>query len=373
MNGYKYELFIKLLTILIDWKSNMKILPEDFDIELNRFNTYLLHNTKITPPKNLRDIIICLKNQSLESLDFYLNEDLKNHCIINEDGELDREIKKWYELTLAKDDVDQDLVRKFLIKCRNEYQKTKESKIIEMYCEVRAFINPENHYVSMDKIRSLIARYQNVSNSIKDIIDWYEAIDFESKKIEVCPVCGKIVSNALLDEKRCSKMCMYYRDKSSLGVKEVPLKERLIYKKVKKGIYTFTLIPGISELRMYEKLTSIYGKERVKLYPDIDKFDISVQSLGGNVFIDVKDFASPYDLLETLVENKSFTKIKATDINDDVILVIPEHRKFLYNAGDYKDIIERKISKISNKLLVLYEDELYRKVGEICNEDESEI
>ncbi|MBV1759471.1 MAG: hypothetical protein KMY55_16830 [Dethiosulfatibacter sp.] len=368
MTGDKHELLIKLLAVLIDWKGNIRVLPDEADTVFNRFSSYLLHNTKVTPPRNLRDVVLCLKNFSVESLGFYLSEDLKGHYILDEDGQLDVEIERWYESTLLKDDVDQDLVRQFLFACRNEYQKTENLKIVEMYSEVRAFINPKNYCVTSDKIMRLISKYSNVSDAILMLKDWYEPVRFKSKKIAVCPVCGKILSNALLDENRCTEMCMYYRDKSSIAPKEALLDERLKYKSLKRGIYTFTLIPGISEIRMYDQLVAIYGEQQVKLYPGIDKFDISVESTGRRVFIDVKDFASPYDLVETLVKNQSFIKMEGTEINDTVILVIPEHRKFLYHAGDYKSIVKRKIAKVSSKVLVLYENELYRKVGEICDE-----
>ncbi|WP_430885152.1 hypothetical protein [Fusibacter sp. JL216-2] len=368
MTGDKHELLIKLLAVLIEWKGNIKVLPDEADAVFNRFSSYLLHNTKVTPPKNLRDVVLCLKYHSVESLGFYLNEDLKDNYIINENGGLDEEIERWYESTLLKDDVDQDLVRKFLFACRSEYQKTEDPKIAEMYSEVRAFINPRNYYVTTDRIMRLISKYSNVSDAILMIKDWYEPVKVKSKEMLVCPVCGKLLSNGLLNENRCTEMCMYYRDKASVVPKETLLDERLKYKSLKRGIYTFTLIPGISELRMYDQLVAKYAEHQVKLYPEIDKFDISVESNEGRVLIDVKDFASPYDLVETLVKNQSFIKMDSTDLNDTIILVIPEHRKFLYHAGDYKSIVKRKIAKASSKVLVLYENELYKKVGEIFDE-----
>lgn len=368
MTGDKHEILIRLLAVLIEWKGNIRVLPEEVDSVFNRFSSYLLHNTKVEPPKNLRDIVFCLKNLPVESLGFYLNEDLKDRHILGEDGQLDVEIERWYESTLHKDDVDQDLVRQFLLASRSDYQKTHDPRIIDMYSEVRSFINPSNYCVTSDKIIRLISKYSNVSDAIMMIKDWYEPVKFKSKEIQVCPVCGKFLSSDLLNENRCTEMCMYYRDKSSIVPKEALLDERLKLKILKRGIYTFTLIPGISELRMYDQLLAIYDEEKVKLYPEIDKFDISVESSTGRVFIDVKDFASPYDLVETLVKNQSFIKMEGTDKNDTVILVIPEHRKFLYHAGDYKSIVKRKIAKVTSRVIVLYENELYRKVGEICDE-----
>jgi len=368
MTGEKHELLIKLLAIMIEWKDNIRILPEEAEEVFNRFSSYLLHNTKLVPPRNLSEFILCLKNFSVEELDFYLTEDLKGHYFINEEGRLDEEIEKWYESTLLKDDVDQDLVRQFLFACRSDYQKTEDSKIVKMYSEVRAFINPSNYCVTTDKIMRLISKYSNVSETISMIKDWYEPVKLNAKKMTVCPVCGKFLSSDLLNDNRCTEMCMYYWDKSSLDPKEISLEDQLKYKMLKRGIYTFTLIPGVSELRMYDQLVEIYGAERVRLYPEIDKFDISVESISGRVLIDVKDFSSPYDLVETLVKNQSFIKMDGTELNDTVFLVIPEHRKFLYYAGDYKSIVKRKIDKISSRVQVCYENELYRRVGEICDE-----
>lgn len=368
MTGDKHELLIKLLSVLIEWKDNMRVLPEEADTVFNRFSSYLLHNTKIEPPKNIKDIIMTLKHLSVEELGFYLNDELKGNSIITEDGNIDDEVQRWYESILLKDDVDQDLVRKFLFECRSEFQKTENPEIIAMYSEVRSFINPQNYCVTADKIMRLISKYSNVSDAILMIKEWYEPLNLKSKEVSICPICGKILSNALLEENRCTEMCMYYRDKLSVVPKEITFEERTKYKRLKRGIYTFTLLPGISELRMFDQLAARYDDANVMLYPEIDKFDISVESVDGRVLIDVKDFASPYDLVETLVKNQSFIKMEGTKLNDTVILVIPEHRKYLYHAGDYKTIVKRRISKLSSKVLVIYENELFRKVGEICNE-----
>lgn len=128
------------------------------------------------------------------------------------------------------------------------------------------------------------------------------------------------------------------------------------------------MLPGIVELRMYEQLKEEYGSENVILYPEIDKFDIVVLGRTGNVYLDLKDFTSPYSLIDTLVKNNSFIKMENVKEDDSVFLVIPDHRKVLYNSGDYKRIVKQRIGKISKKIGIHYEKEMYRELRGIVDE-----
>lgn len=235
---------------------------------------------------------------------------------------MDSAIKYWYENSTQNDDVDQNLVREFLLECRKEYKQTGNGRIAKMYSEVRKFINASNYCLSANSIMSLVGKYCNVSDSIVKIREWYENANLLSKDNYVCPVYGKLLDNDILKQFRCTDMCMYYRDKESLS----PIDSEFKYKKLKRGIYTYTLLPGVSELKIYDQLSELYGNDKVLLYPEIDKFDISVTFDTGTIYVDVKDFASPYDLVETLTKNQSFIKMESVSDEDYIYLVIPEHR-----------------------------------------------
>jgi len=368
MNGEVYIVFMDIVKELINWQKDYRRLGEEFDTVVNRFNAYLRHNTHVLPVKNIRGFLKCLKDNSLEELGFFLSEDDRNLSIIDEDGKITLEIMSWYESSLKEDDVDQDLIRQFLMKCRAEYSQTEDRRFIDMYAEVRAFVNPNNYLITNETIVTLISKYLDLSDTILMIKEWFEDFKPQDATIMACPICGKVVSNDIFEEYKCTEMCMYYRDKLSLKPKQISLDIKRKYKKLKRGIYIYTLLPGIAELRMYEKLKEEYGNENVILYPDIDKFDIAILSKTGKVYLDLKDFASPYSLIDTLVKNNSFIKMENINENDFVFLVIPNHRKVLYNSGDYKRIVKQRIGKISNKIEINYEKEMYRELRGILDE-----
>lgn len=367
LTGEQYDLFMSVLKMMIEWEKDYRSIPENSNNVINRLNSYLIHHTKIEPSKNLRDFIMQLKTLSIDDFGFETDDEIKGLKILDDQGRLDLTLKYWHEKNIYNDDTDQNLIREFLLACRDEYNKTQDQRILKMYSEVRAFINASNYCLTTDRIMSLIGKYSNVSENIMKVRDWYENIKLTSKINYVCPVCGKLLSNDVLDEFRCTDMCMYYRDKDSLELKEFTINEEFKYKKLKHGIYTFTLIPGISELRIFKYLSELYGEDKVILYPEIDKFDLYVVSEQGNIYIDVKDFASPHDLVELLIRNQAFIKMESVSEEDYIYLVIPEHRKFIYKGGNYKNIVKKKISQITQKVQVVYENDLYKEVGEIIN------
>lgn len=368
LTGESYELLMNIIKMMIEWEQDYRSMPYYSKNVINRLNSYLIHHTKIVPSKNIREFIDQIRTLSIYDFGFEMNDEYKFLKILNEYGRVDSAIKHWYENRIQDDDVDQNMVREFLLACREEYKQTGEQRILEMYSEVRAFINASNYCLTADRIMSLIGKYSNVSDSIMKVKDWYENASLNGKNNYVCPVCGKLLDNDILQEFRCTDMCMYYRDKDSLLPKEFNIDEDFKYKKLKRGIYTYTLLPGVSELRLYKQLSEVHGEDKVWLYPDIDKFDISINFDAGMIFIDVKDFASPYDLVETLIKNQSFIKMEGVKEEDHVFLVIPEHRKSIYKGGNYKNVVKKRVQQLTDKVQVVYEDELFKEVGDIINE-----
>lgn len=369
MTGESHDLLISIIKMMIEWEQDYRRMPDDSKSVINRLNGFLIHHTKIEPSKNIREFIIQLRSLSIHELGFEIDDEYKNNRILNTDGHVDSAIKYWYENSIQNDDVDQNLVKEFLLECRKEYKETGNKKIIEMYSEVRAFINASNYCLSPNLIMSLVGKYSNTSYSIAEILEWYENVNLLSEDNYLCPVCGKLLDNDILKEFRCTDMCMYYRDKESLLPKKFNVDNSgSKYKKLKRGIYTYTLLPGISELRIYNQLAGRYGYDKVLLYPEIDKFDISVIFDTGVIYIDVKDFASPHDLVETLIKNQSFIKMESVSDNDYVYLVIPEHRQNTYKGGNYRNIVKKRILQLTNKVCVVSEDELHKEVGDIVNE-----
>jgi len=369
LSGESYELLTDVIKMLMEWEQDYRNMPDNSKEVINRLNGYLVHHTKALPSKNLREFIEQLKTKSIHEMGFDLEEQYGLLKILNEEGRINSELKYWYENSLHNDDVDQNLVKEFLLSCREEYKLSQDQRIMDMYSEVRAFINPSNYCITADRIMNLIGKYSNVSDSIIKVRDWYENINLKNKENYRCPVCGKILSNVIFSEYRCTDMCMYYRDKDSMQLMKFNAEEALKYKKLKRGIYTYTLIPGVSEMRIYKELLERFvDNVKITLYPEIDKFDISIDTGEGCIYLDVKDFSSPHDLVESLIQNQSFIKMNDANKEDFIYLVIPEHRKYLYKGGNYRNIIRKKLRDLTDRVRVVYENEVYREAGDIINE-----
>lgn len=368
MTGETHEILKDMVSMLHDWEKDYRNIPNNYRAVVNRFNSYLLHNTDVNIPGNIRELIQLLKQYTLNQLGFDLGAEYQDAKLINVYGHIDLDVLYWYESSTNEDDIDQNLIRDFLMSCRKEFNETKNEQIPIMYAESRAFINPLNYIVTQDSLIRLISKYASTSKEINKIKDWYEEAHYSSNTLYSCPVCGKILSQDLLVENHCTQMCMYYRDKYSLSPKKITLDPKIKYKKLKNGIYTYTLIPAVSEFRIFKNLADQYGLANVKLYPEIDKFDISLEIDNIKVLIDVKDFKSPYELVESLIDKHSFEKMNIYNGNVLVYLVIPEHRKYLFIEGNYKRIVSKKIKNYTRTIKVVYEDELYREVGGIIDE-----
>lgn len=368
LTGESYELLTSIIKMMLEWEQDYRYLPYNFKVVVNSLNSYLIHHTNILPVKNIRGFIGLLKRVSICDLGFELDDDILNSTFIDESGHINANIRHWYETSIERDDVDQLLVREFLLECRNEYKNTGNSEIFKMYSKVRAFVNPSNYCITNDKLMSLIGRYPGNSDIIVKILEWYEPVKLKIDKNYVCPVCGKLLDNDILKENRCTDMCMYYRDKDYLLPQIKQTDKDVKYKKLKRGIYTYTLLPGISELRIFDRLCENFGEEKVTLYPEIDKFDIAITFDNRRVLVDVKDFASPHELVDMLIEKQMLIKMEGVAENDYVYLVIPEHRKHLYKGGNYKNIVKKKLRHLTKQVLVAYEDELFKEVEDIINE-----
>ena len=368
MTGESYELLTSIIKMMLEWEQDFRQMPDDLKVVVNSLNSYLIHHTKIVPAKNIRGYINLLKSVTMREFGFELDADLSNSTLIDESGHINSGLKHWYETNIERDDVDQLLVRDFLLACRDEYKNTGNIEIFKMYSEVRAFINPLNYCITHDQLMNLIGRYPDNSDIIAKTLEWYEPVKLKTDKNYVCPVCGKLLDNDILKENRCTDMCMYYRDKDELLPQIKQTENDLKYKKLKRGLYTYTLLPGVSELRIFDRLCESFGEDKVKLYPEIDKFDIAIAFDNGRVLVDVKDFASPHELVDMLIEKQTLIKMEGVAENDYVYLVIPEHRKHLYKGGNYKNIVKKKLRHLTKQVLVVYEDELFKEVEDIVNE-----
>lgn len=366
-SGHHYEILTNVIGTLLEFQTTAPILPQNFQQMVDSFNIYLLHQTPIFPSAHTREFFHQLKKIPLYEMGFTHFDPF--FTFFTPDNQIDPALIDWYNNRLLNDSPDQSLVRDFLFSCRRAYQQTGDPLIIDMYKDIRAFINPSHYCITFEELKPLKIKYGYLIPSIGFIEKWYEAMPFSSDQKRQCPVCGKLLADDAYD--LCTEMCQYYQSKKGLAIKTFKIKEKRKYFILKRGIYTYTLLPGLSEQRIFDVLKKTYPTLSISLYPEIDRFDLALESKEGQVYVDVKDIKSPYDLVDFLNKNKTFSKMIEEARDKSIYLVIPDHRKALFEKGRYKKIVKKEIEKRPNgktflkHVSLVYENEFYQKVGQL--------
>lgn len=83
------------------------------------------------------------------------------------------------------------------------------------------------------------------------------------------------------------------------------------------GIWRYTLLPGIEELELYERLKAIKGAV-VELWPQVDQYDLRVTTQDRLWRIDFKDYSSCHRLAKA---------IEMMSIRQDLWIVVPDRSK----------------------------------------------
>ncbi|MEU3022474.1 hypothetical protein ABZ644_07255 [Nocardiopsis alba] len=117
-----------------------------------------------------------------------------------------------------------------------------------------------------------------------------------------------------------------FLDPMAKGIPQaLPVEE---HRALKRGVWKFTVLPGLCELRMYQVLSELLGplgkKASVVLWPGTDSYDLRVQVVGPDgasvVFrVDVKDYRSGTRLAEAV-------DLAGGDKGGAEWLVVPDHR-----------------------------------------------
>lgn len=82
-------------------------------------------------------------------------------------------------------------------------------------------------------------------------------------------------------------------------------------------IWRYTLLPGIAELELYRSLDSLDGV-RVKLWPELDRYDLHIETEKRTWCVDVKDWSSATHLAADLNQK---------EWSQTTWVVVPDHRK----------------------------------------------
>lgn len=236
----------------------------------------------------------------------------------------------------------------FMMECRKQGAN-------EFYTEIRKFLI-QNPVIVFEFRSEANMEYNRLKNKLKDYAFANDLFDvmyepLPQSKIELpstiyrCPYCKGALH--FFDTKngkqfRCEFLkCQYYNEqKNNLSWKD-PQKQTYLNQQlqplqlIKEALHSIT-IPGISEIRIYEKLAKLSQVKNLQLFPECDIGDISFELDGKLYLIDVKDYLSALSLSYDLNKDVSYRIPRKK--YDHQLIIIPE-----FSNIHYPRIVKRKL------------------------------
>lgn len=349
------EFLISVIKKLVQVENN-KMLMSKISIELiNLINSQFYDKDNYNTIKDLTELIRKLTTPLEQwGINFeYLEDNLKNKSIVNYSGSIRNEFIDFFNREQTIENYQQKNMLSFLLMCRKKAVNNLESLVQEIYTNARSFLNHTNVY--LDPL--VLEDFLEINIDDKELAEifrgFFTAIISIPDDFYVCPVCGDKISFEFQKERKCRNIIC-----ERLNMDKSPIKKRKgKYVVMKEGIKRYTLLPGITELSIYNTLKERYNLE-VSLYPHIDKYDITVSSGEKVLNIDIKDHKNPEGLVETIIDKQGIDKF----VEGNVILVIPNYRKELEN--DYRERVKASLKRKNINLSVMYERQLYKHIEE---------
>lgn len=328
---------------------------------LDQLTNFMLRQNLTEIPTNLSELFELLYNRPVN---MYLKGIDSEEPFILRDGEINQMIEEEIGEDSVEEEIQRRTMREFLYKCRQKQLEDENEDWEEIYREGRQFISGHYMIEKAEVDRVLINTFP------AEVTAFIKGMHIPEKQITTdyfaCPVCGKPVEVMQDQSFNCDNpICNYYIQEERLKVVKKEVKGKLV--KLHPGIYRYILTPSIAELRLYHKLHQRFKTCEVKLYPNIDEYDISVSNSMGKVLIDVKDTARPTKLVKLLKEESNIEKlIKKSD--EARYLVIPDHRVKLYRMNENMRYIQELRNLLENEGIhidVIQERYLMTKIEEV--------
>lgn len=202
-------------------------------------------------------------------------------------------------------------------KIREVLQQAKDHPELEdSYVLFRRYLI-ENPWVNVEDGLDIPREAQQLMGKVSDYYENPSINMVHDAKYWLCPRCNGILiwannrprcaTNGL-----CERLVDFGKGKSIFG------DIRTLKMSFRKRVH----LPGLPEVQLFKELSKIPGLE-VKLWPEADRYDLSVKKEG--VFhwaLDVKDYASEFSL-SSLFKKKPYHHIKGMEF----FYVIPNHRE----------------------------------------------
>jgi hypothetical protein len=330
-----YKMLYYLVTGFKKWEEQKEMVP----VEVHKGQRLFIRacaQTGAEPPINLPSLVKLLEMPSKEwGLPNLINIFPPDAGLLDKEIGVTIEAEDFQEDFQSPDEYEQSVMKRILIYCRN-------LSIDNKYREIRTFLSNPNHAViPFQKIYELKSKLNDVE--LAQLFHFcYEELE-NLDQYRKCPNCGWT-----LEWKnghwRCNKESICHSLKDFKELKDFPKMNQKLFR-LTPGIQKYILLPGMSEMRIAEKLRK--KGYIVTLYPNVDQYDIKAEVNEKRIFMDVKDYRSPFHLAQYI--NRNLHKL-----DDKVWYVVPDYRVKFFPS--YVETVKSLIQNNGNTpLMVLSE------------------
>ncbi|MEC0136457.1 hypothetical protein P4H94_06100 [Paenibacillus macerans] len=346
------DMLFHLITGIQKWQNNFGVIPDELYKGMLMF-IQLSSELNTDPPVDLYHLMQILHKPSQE----WGISDLKNDYpeqapLLDKFVGLVADTDEFLNRFISPQDAEQQHMYDILKYCRDESRSLQAE-----YTMIRSFLSdPEHAVIAARELSQFVDAFQD-PDLVNLIRSCYQEVTKDLSNYRKCPHCGWTMEYRN-DRWRCNKedVCHLLVD---MEVLEPFLfgKQRVF--RLTPGIQRFVLLPGMSELRMAERLRK-KGYE-VDLYPNIDTFDLSVKQNGHEFFLDVKDFKDPQTLANYFNDQSASYLEKYLD---QCFIVVPQYRDLLFR--DYKKRSQMHLNDTAKQYIrIIMENEVDQRLQEV--------
>lgn len=288
-------------------------------------------------PRNIPELISYLQKNNMK---LYLDEEVPDRPIIDDYGNLDEFI-----IDITSDEKEEEKAQKLMAEIVMYIRRSNYEDKENIYIKVRRFIS-ENYIISSRDLDIILAKEFNMEIARK-IKSMYQLANGMTGIYKLCPICKKPLNFIETAEGFCCDECNYYREKYNLENIQISFDTKV--KKLHDGIYKYIVKSSIGEIVLFNKLKKKFKGYEVKLYPNVDQYDVSITDFETTIALDVKDVKTPMNLVRILLEKSNLEKLINPQNADKVFLVIPDHRVKIYNRENDNNYIRELKILLKNK------------------------
>lgn len=237
-----------------------------------------------------------------------------------------------------------------------KYCRDAEPPLADIYSQIRMFlVSSANAIITGIHLNSFARSVHNPELS-KKILECYEPISNQITDFRKCNRCGWTLKYHN-HQWRCGVEDICGEIEARGEPLELEVSRDMLYR-LKEGIHRYTLLPGLAEIQMANRLTK--KGYQVEMYPDVDCFDLAVYVSQQIIYFDYKDYKNPASLAAYFnkLDPAALEKYK----EEHVYIVVPSYRKRRFSQY-IRQVMNSLEPGIRKGIQIIDESALLRIVG----------